>query len=50
MHISFPMGDFSASLLDSKDHVTLIAAGSGELVISITASIYRYASLTKTFK
>ncbi|XP_065920398.1 cytochrome b5 reductase 4-like isoform X2 [Dysidea avara] len=29
IHVSFPMGSFTTSLLDSMDHVTLIAAGSG---------------------
>ena len=30
IHVSFPMGSFTTSLLDSMDHVTLIAAGSGQ--------------------
>ena len=45
MYISFTMGDFPGALLFNMDHVTLIAAGNGKLVSSMTIHIDRYVQV-----
>ena len=38
MQLSLPVGTFTASMLDSADQVILIAAGSGQFVLSMNSS------------
>ena len=38
MQLSLPVGMFTASMLDSADQVILIAAGSGQFVLSMNSS------------
>ena len=38
MQLSLPVGTFTASMLDSADQVILVAAGSGQFVLSMNSS------------
>ena len=41
MQLSLPVGTFTTSMLNSADQVVLIAAGSGEFILTVIKIIIR---------